>query len=187
MYGFVQEFTLGMSHLVQGDPMDKLDLMFNVFDQNGNGEIELLDLLKFVKNESDELVEAAAFASEMIATLDTDGDGSVSKCVPPAEAPKHAVARVSQALPVVWCAWLDVWAGREEFKVALKEHPLLLHCFKQTFSLSVRAPPPLPSLPRHAAPIQPTTADAGNTRALACRLLAQPARSSSSVPTPSSV
>lgn len=61
----LQEFTLGMSNLVQGDPMEKLDLMFEIFDSNGNGEIELLDLLRFVKNESDELVEAAQFASEV--------------------------------------------------------------------------------------------------------------------------
>mgnify|MGYP003876111267 CR=1 FL=1 len=60
-----KEFTLGMSGLVRGDPMDKLDLMFEIFDDNGNGDIELVDLLKFVKNESDELVEAAQFASEV--------------------------------------------------------------------------------------------------------------------------
>lgn len=74
-----KEFTLGLSSLTTGDSADKLDVMFQVFDSSGDGSLELNELVNFVKQGSDDMIEAAAFAGEMINTLDANGDGNISK------------------------------------------------------------------------------------------------------------
>lgn len=59
-----QEFTIGMSKLMRGTTNQKLTLLFETLS-GGKGEIDLVDLVKFVRATTSEIQEDAEFATEV--------------------------------------------------------------------------------------------------------------------------
>lgn len=74
-----REFSVGMSKLTKGTLMEKITFLFDVYDEDGSGSISCKELLKFVQREQGELVDELKFTEELIAALDQDGDGTVSR------------------------------------------------------------------------------------------------------------
>ena len=46
-----QEFTLGITRLIKGSMSQKLELLFNVLDRDGSGEVGVGDLMAIVRKE----------------------------------------------------------------------------------------------------------------------------------------
>jgi Ca2+-binding EF-hand superfamily protein len=73
------EFCLGLTRLLKGTVNEKLELLFQMYDKNGDGTIGLTELLDVV-SETDEILKSEAqFASQIMHSLDVDGDGSISQ------------------------------------------------------------------------------------------------------------
>ena len=68
-----------MSKLTKGTVIDKIQLLFACYDQDGNGRLSHKEILQFVSKSTDEMVENVDFAQQVIKQLDTDGDGQVSQ------------------------------------------------------------------------------------------------------------
>lgn len=59
-----KEFTIGMSKLVRGTTCEKLELLFETLS-GGKDEIDLIDLIKFIRSTTNELQEDAEFATDV--------------------------------------------------------------------------------------------------------------------------
>lgn len=61
---------------------EKLEFLFEIYDRNGDGTIDVAELLKFVQKGNENLVDELRFTEEVVDALDKDGDGSISRFVP---------------------------------------------------------------------------------------------------------
>lgn len=74
-----REFTLGLGRLTNGSTEDRLSLVFEVYDADGDGRVDPEELLRFVRNESSEATSLLSFTDQLLHTMDLDGDGTISK------------------------------------------------------------------------------------------------------------
>ena len=63
-----------MSKLTKGTVIDKIQLLFACYDQDGDGTLSYAEILQFVSKSTDEMVENVDFAQQVVKQLDTDGD-----------------------------------------------------------------------------------------------------------------
>ena len=68
-----------MSKLTKGTVIDKIQLLFACYDQDGDGTLSYAEILQFVSKSTDEMVENVDFAQQVVKQLDTDGDGQVTR------------------------------------------------------------------------------------------------------------
>ena len=72
-----------MSKLTRGSTDQKIEFLFEIYDRNGDGTIDVAELLKFVQRGNNNLEDELRFTEQVIDALDKDGDGSISRCAPP--------------------------------------------------------------------------------------------------------
>ena len=77
-YCDLREFTIGLLKVAVGTTAEKLELVFEVLDSNGDGSIGISELLGIVKRGNDECMAITHFTSEIVHTLDKVG---YSTCV----------------------------------------------------------------------------------------------------------
>jgi Ca2+-binding EF-hand superfamily protein len=73
------EFVFGMDKMVSGSLDEKLELLFSVYDLNGDGDISIAEMCQLLAEEQQDLKQLIAFSDEVIASLDVDGDGSITR------------------------------------------------------------------------------------------------------------
>ena len=74
-----QEFCMGLTRLLKGSADEKLQLLFELYDKNGDGTIGLTELLDIVSETDKTLASEAQFAAQIMHSLDVDGDGSITQ------------------------------------------------------------------------------------------------------------
>lgn len=74
-----KEFTLGMLKFVDGNMRDKVKLMFETLDKDGNGDVGASELMELIQDNAEEAAEVAAMTEQVVTSLDKDGDGTISK------------------------------------------------------------------------------------------------------------
>jgi len=75
----LKEFTIGLLKVAVGTTPEKLELVFQVLDANADGSIGISELLSMIKKGNDECMAITHFTSEIVHTLDKDGDGTISR------------------------------------------------------------------------------------------------------------
>ena len=73
------EFCLGLTRLLKGTADEKLKLLFQLYDKNGDGTIGLTELIDVVSESDETLKSEAQFATQIMKSLDVDGDGSITQ------------------------------------------------------------------------------------------------------------
>jgi Ca2+-binding EF-hand superfamily protein len=74
-----KEFILAFSKILRGGLADKVGLLFQMFDEDGSGGIDVMELITIIQDGNDELKDCLEFAEETMMSLDADGDGQVSR------------------------------------------------------------------------------------------------------------
>jgi len=73
------EFCTGLTRLLKGSADEKLQLLFELYDKNGDGTIGLSELLDVVSESDQTLASEAQFAAQIMQSLDVDGDGAITQ------------------------------------------------------------------------------------------------------------
>ena len=73
------EFCTGLTRLLKGTANEKLSLLFELYDKNGDGTIGLTELLDVVSESDQTLASEAQFAAQIMESLDVDGDGAITQ------------------------------------------------------------------------------------------------------------
>eukprot|EP00500_Bicosoecida_sp_ms1_P012645 CAMPEP_0203835220 /NCGR_PEP_ID=MMETSP0115-20131106/73549_1 /ASSEMBLY_ACC=CAM_ASM_000227 /TAXON_ID=33651 /ORGANISM="Bicosoecid sp, Strain ms1" /LENGTH=1228 /DNA_ID=CAMNT_0050744297 /DNA_START=104 /DNA_END=3787 /DNA_ORIENTATION=- len=74
-----KEFALGLAKLMAGGIGQKLDLLFAVLDNDGDGDVSIEELNGFVNRTRRDAQDVTSFAQSLVGALDKDGDGSISQ------------------------------------------------------------------------------------------------------------
>jgi len=106
----LKEFTIGLVKVAVGTTPEKLELVFEALDADGDGDIGISELLALVQQGNDENMAITHFTSEIVHTLDKDGDGTISR-------QEFTTALAEQ--PVLY----DVFAGRSMPQLESLKHP----------------------------------------------------------------
>lgn len=72
-----REFCVGLSKIMRGSVMEKMELVFQVYDSSGDGDICIVELIYLVKAGAEELEDVIEFSEDVMASLDENGDGDV--------------------------------------------------------------------------------------------------------------
>ena len=73
------EFSLGIGKLVNGTIDEKLSLLFEINDTDGNGEMDVSEILNAIKNADESFKAQAQFAANILHSLDLNHDGDISR------------------------------------------------------------------------------------------------------------
>lgn len=73
------EFALGLSKCLRGGLDDKLRLMFDMYDRDKSGAVEVSELILMVQAGKSDLDDLFSFAAEVINSFDRNGDGQIDQ------------------------------------------------------------------------------------------------------------
>ncbi len=74
-----KEFCLGVGKLLNGTVEEKLTLLFDMNDTDGNGQMDVSEILNAIKNADESFRAQAQFAAHVLHSLDLNHDGDVSR------------------------------------------------------------------------------------------------------------
>ena len=110
----------------------------------GDGEMDLVELIGLVKRGNSQLTDVIEFAEEVLASLDTSGDGAISRCVclracvHAALGSKLAAFTKQHTLTSRCTTTTTTTTTRSELTGAIRTDPVLLETFTTVISISVR-------------------------------------------------
>jgi len=81
--GFInfQELCFGLSTVMRGSLNDKLTMLFDIYDYNGDHEISIVELVSLIRKNDADFMQMIEFAEEVVASLDKNGDDEISRYV----------------------------------------------------------------------------------------------------------
>lgn len=78
----IEEFSIGIGKLTKGSTSDKLELLFEVYDQDRSGSVTIEELISFVSKATGEYEEARQYTEQVIKRLATNngqGKGEITE------------------------------------------------------------------------------------------------------------
>jgi len=73
------EFACGLSKLLLGSVPEQLSFMFSMFDQDGDGSIQLWEVVELVEEAFEDRDQIVNFLGELLRAVDIDGDGKIGE------------------------------------------------------------------------------------------------------------
>ena len=73
------EFVLGTATLLNGTIDEKLSLLFDINDLDGNGQMDISEVLNAIKNANESFKAQAQFAANVLHSIDLNQDGDISR------------------------------------------------------------------------------------------------------------
>ena len=73
------EFVLGTATLLNGTIDEKLSLLFDINDVDGNGQMDISEVLNAIKNANESFKAQAQFAANVLHSIDLNEDGDISR------------------------------------------------------------------------------------------------------------
>lgn len=74
-----REFALGMSRTMRGSLDEKIAFVFELLDKDGDGGVEIAELVPIIKRGNSELRDVISFSEEVMRACDADGNGVIDK------------------------------------------------------------------------------------------------------------
>ena len=107
----IEEFSIGIGKLTKGSTSDKLELLFEVYDQDRSGSVTIEELISFVSKATGEYEEARQYTEQVIkrlATNNAQGKGEITESDFAAALRRDPGLYVQYCTYLAWCA--DSWA-----------------------------------------------------------------------------
>lgn len=74
-----REFVTGLSMIMRGTLYEKLELVFLIHDADGDGSMDILELIHMIRRGIGDVRDVVAFADEILDALDADRNGTVDR------------------------------------------------------------------------------------------------------------